>query len=75
MAIVKEFAYHKPSDKGLETMMEFRRKFSDLLLDIRQNVPSSAELTLMARHLEIANMFLNKAINLSDNEAVPHLEE
>lgn len=74
MALIKEFAYHKPSEKGFETMNEFRRKFSDLLLDIREKVQGSAELTLTARHLEIANMFLNKAINLNDAEAEPQLE-
>lgn len=68
--IIKDFAYHKPSEKGLETMNHFRQEFSKLLFDIRERVPNSAELTLVQRHMEIANMFLNKAINLGNPEAV-----
>ena len=67
--MLKEFAYHKPSEKGLEKMNHFRHSFSMLLEDIRKEVPGCPELTLAQRYLEISNMFLNKAINLTDTKA------
>lgn len=67
--MLPEFAYHKPSEEGLATMKYFRTVFSTLLEDMRSKVPSCAELTLAQRHLEYANMRLNKAINLTDPKA------
>lgn len=67
--IIKDFAYHKPSEDGLQIMNHFRKEFSKLLSDIRERVSGCPELTLVGRHLEIANMFLNKAINLTDDKA------
>lgn len=68
--IAKEFAYHKPSEEGLKIMEHFRIAFSDLWLDIRDKVKGCPELTLTQRKLEEASMFLNKAINLTDPNAV-----
>jgi len=69
MAHEKEFAFHVPSEKGKETMNKFRQRFSDLLRDIRADVPSCPELTLVQRKLEEGNMYLNKAINLTDPDS------
>lgn len=67
--MLKEFAYHKPSQQGQEKMNKFREAYSNLLEDIRKEVAGCPELALVQQYLEISNMFLNKAINLTDTKA------
>ena len=74
MPIEKEFAFCIPSEKGKELMNKYRHAFSDLLRDLRSDIPSCRELSLVVTHLEDANTWLNKAINRTDPDAKSILE-
>lgn len=67
--MLKTFAYHKPSEKGIETIRELREAFSDLHDKITTLAPASRERSVALTQLEDSAMWAIKAVVLNDPES------
>lgn len=66
----KTFAYHKPSDSGLEKITKIRNAFSDLQDLIESLCPASREKAVALTNLETTAMWAIKAVVSNDPESV-----
>lgn len=62
------FFYHKPGDRGKETLTENRRRFRELR-DWLKSLPQTRELSVALTKLQEAAMWSNAAIAITDPEA------
>lgn len=67
--MMKTFAYHKPSDVGLEKITALREAFSDLHEKISAICPTSRERSVALTELETAAMWSVKAVVCNDPES------
>ena len=66
MPIDKPFAYHKPSDEGLNRINDLREAFSDVKKMIESHCPSSRERSVALTELETTAMWAIKAVVFND---------
>lgn len=66
MPIDKPFAYHKPSDYGLERINRLREEFSRVKAVIEQVCPESRHRSVAITELETAAMWAIKAVVFND---------
>jgi hypothetical protein len=64
--MLKTFAYHKPSELGLELIQELRQGFSDLYAHIEHTCPPSRERSVALTELETAAMWAVKSVVYND---------
>lgn len=64
--IAKTYAYHKPSEKGLETIQKLRAEFSALDSLLRETCPISRELSVALTNLETTAMWAIKSVVCND---------
>lgn len=69
----KTYAYHKPSNNGLEKIRLLREKFSDLHDFIEAVCPASREKSVALTNLETTAMWAIKAVVCNDPESVVEL--
>lgn len=69
MPIDKPYAYHKPSDKGLEKINQLREAFSDVAKMIELYCPQSRQKSIAITELETAAMWAIKAVVFNDPES------
>ena len=67
--MLKTFAYHSPSEKGLEKINTLRENFSKLYETVTDEVPESRERSLALTNLEQAGMWAVKAVVFNDPES------
>lgn len=65
----KLFAYHKPSQAGLETVTFLRERFSELHDQLEHHCPKSRELSVALTHLETTAMWAIKAVVCNDSQS------
>lgn len=65
----KTFAYHKPSNEGLEKIKVLREAFSVVHSTIELNAPSSRERSVALTELETAAMWAIKAVVCNDPQS------
>lgn len=66
MAIDKPFAYHKPSDDGMEKITVLRYAFSFVKAAIEAECPESRHRSVALTELETAAMWAIKAVVFND---------
>ena len=66
MSIDKPFAYHKPSEDGLDKITKLRVAFSDLKARIEQVASPSRERSIALTELETSAMWAIKAVVFND---------
>ena len=64
--IDKPFAYHKPSDAGLEKITALRAGFSEVKRLIEKTCPESRHRSVAITELETAAMWAIKAVVFND---------
>ena len=64
--IEKPFAYHKPSDNGLERITALREAFSVVKRSIERQCPESRHRSVALTGLETAAMWAIKAVVFND---------
>lgn len=62
----KTYAYHKPSEKGLEKITKIRNVFSTLDEALYELCPNSRELSIALTHLETSAMWAVKSVVHND---------
>jgi len=62
----KTYAYHKPSNEGLEAVAALRKAFSDLHDTIERLAPASREKAVAFTNLETTAMWAIKAVVCND---------
>lgn len=67
--IDKSFAYHKPSDNGMEKITELRAGYSRLKMALERNCPPSRQLSVALTELETSAMWAIKAVVFNDPES------
>ena len=67
--IDKPFAYHKPSDAGLESITRLREAFSDVKRSIERHCPESRQRSVALTELETAAMWAIKAVVFNDPQS------
>lgn len=67
--MLKTFAYHKPSQEGLDKITELRQAFSDLTEVIQSVCPYSRERAVALTELETAAMWAVKSVVFNDPES------
>lgn len=67
--MLKTFAYHKPSEAGLEKIRKLREAFSVLHNIIAELAPASRERSVGLTELETAAMWAIKAVVCNDPES------
>lgn len=65
----KTYAYHKPSNDGIEKIAALRKLFSDLHDRIEQLCPPSREKSVALTNLETTAMWAIKAVVCNDPES------
>jgi hypothetical protein len=65
----KSYAYHKPSDDGLEKITRLREAFSELQDLIDEVAPNSREKSVAITNLETTAMWAIKAVVTNDPES------
>lgn len=70
MPIDKPFAYHRPSESGLEKITALREAFSDLATLIDTTCPPSRHKAVAITELETAAMWAIKAVVFNDEQSV-----
>lgn len=65
----KTYAYHKPSDDGLEKITKLREAFSKLQDLIDEVAPNSREKSVAITNLETTAMWAIKAVVTNDPES------
>jgi hypothetical protein len=66
----KTYAYHKPSDPGLDKIRSLREAFSQLNDKIEELSPKSREQSVALTNLETTAMWAIKAVVCNDPESV-----
>ena len=66
MPIDKPFAYHKPSDDGLERITRLRDAYSAVQRTIEETCPSSRQKAVAITELETSAMWAIKAVVFND---------
>ena len=66
MPIDKPFAYHKPSDDGMERINRLRAEFSALQRTIEETCPPSRHRSVAITELETTAMWAIKAVVFND---------
>jgi hypothetical protein len=66
MSIDKPYAYHKPSDDGMERITKLRQAFSDLANMIQEVCPESRHKSITITNLETTAMWAIKAVVFND---------
>lgn len=67
--LLKTYAYHKPSEAGIEKIARVREMFSALQAELESLCPHSRERSVAFTNLETAHMWANKAIVVNDPES------
>lgn len=67
--IDKPFAYHKPSDDGMQKITELRAQFSTLKATIERVCPPSRHLSVALTNLETTAMWAIKAVVFNDPDS------
>ena len=67
--MLKTYAYHKPSEAGLETVKNIRNAFSTLHKKLLKVVPEGRERDVALEHLETTAMWAIKGVVLNDPES------
>ena len=62
----KTYAYHKPSDDGIDKIAQLREAFSELHTLIERIAPSSRERSVALTNLETSAMWAIKAVVHND---------
>lgn len=75
MAISKRFAYHKPSEDGLNKMVTLRSAYTELEGVLTRLIPQSRELSEALTCLETSAMYANKGVNVTDPYAEAQTED
>lgn len=70
MPIDKPFAYHKPSERGLEQINRLRLAFSDVKRAIEETCPDSRQKSVALTELETSAMWAIKAVVFNDPASV-----
>lgn len=65
----KTYAYHKPSQDGIDKIKVLRKAFSDLHDLIEQTAPNSREKSVALTNLETTAMWAIKAVVCNDPES------
>lgn len=65
--MIKTFAYHKPSEQGLEKISQLREAFSSLHTVMSKVCPESRELSVALTNLETTAMWAVKSIVYNDS--------
>lgn len=65
--IQKPYAYHKPSDSGLEKITILRKAFSHMDEMLKELCPTSRELSVAITNLETTAMWAIKAVVINDS--------
>jgi hypothetical protein len=68
--IDKPFAYHKPSEDGLDKITKLRQIFSVVKTAIEHNCPESRQRSVALTELETAAMWAIKAVVFNDPKSV-----
>lgn len=66
----KTYAYHKPSECGIDKIAQLRKAFSDLHDLIEELAPASREKSVAFTNLETTAMWAIKAVVCNDKESV-----
>ncbi len=64
--IDKPFAYHKPSDDGLQKITRIRQAYSDVKRILETEAPPSRQLSVALTELETSAMWAIKAVVFND---------
>jgi hypothetical protein len=64
--VKKTYAYHKPSETGIQKIAELRKAFSDLHELIEHIAPQSRERSVSLTELEASAMWAIKSVVLND---------
>lgn len=67
--MLKTFAYHKPSEAGLEKIRQLREAFSNLHNLIAELAPHSRERSVAMTELETCSMWAIKAVVCNDPDS------
>lgn len=67
--MLKTFAYHKPSDDGLEKIQKLREAFSLVYEEITSTCPDSRERSVALTNLETTAMWAVKAVVFNDSDS------
>lgn len=67
--IDKPYAYHKPSNQGLETITRLREAYSDLSRVIQLVCPDSRQKSIAITELETSAMWAIKAVVFNDDDS------
>ena len=70
MSIDKPFAYHKPSESGLDKITALREKFSEVKAVIEATCPESRQRSVAITELETSAMWAIKAVVFNDPQSV-----
>jgi hypothetical protein len=65
----KPYAYHKPSEAGLDKITRLRNCFSELSDIIEETAPASRERSIALTELETSAMWAIKAVVVNDPES------
>lgn len=68
--ILKPFAYHRPSEEGMESITRLREAFSAIHAVIQDSCPGSREKSIALTELETAAMWAIKAVVYNDPASV-----
>lgn len=69
MAIRKTFAFHTPSETGLDKITRLREAYSELLELVERIAPASRERSVALTELETSGMWAIKAVVSNDPES------
>lgn len=69
MPIDKPYAYHKPSDDGLDKINKLREQFSETEALLRHLCPPSRHLSVAITELETTAMWAIKAVVFNDPDS------
>jgi hypothetical protein len=67
--VLKQYAYHKPSDASLHAIDELREAFSEVTKAVQRYAPQSRERSVALTELETAAMWSIKAIVMNDSSS------
>lgn len=69
MPIDKPFAYHKPSEEGLQKITAIREAYSVVMKAIEDNCPNSRQRAVAITELETSAMWAIKAVVFNDPQS------
>ena len=72
--VLKKYAYHKPSDEGVNKIKTIREAYSNLEAQLSTLCPQSRELSVAITNLETSAMWAVKAAVINDpNSTTPEV--